>query len=472
MANPPPSSCPGPAGESANASKYSVGTLTYTKMGLVALFGWLLWGDFCFQMMEAVTPAIIPLKLQHLEAPNWAIALIITTLPGMLNMTVCPWVSFKSDRHRGPRGRRIPYIMSTLPFLCLFLVLLGLSGRIGHALHAFIPASWNITPNAAGVICVGFFMVGFQFFNMFVSSVFWYLFNDVVPHAFLGRFLGLFRIVAGLKGVIFNIYIYKYAESHMAEIFIGAAVIYAIGMGMMCLKVKEGEYPPPPPMVDGESGFVSQVKTYFVECYSNRYYWNLFLCTACWAIAGTLGSFNVFLQRSIGLDLAQIGMISGVVSGVNMLLTYPAGALGDRFHPLRVLLWTKAINIFVLPFSLVWLFFDFSPEVAFKISLSLSAINLPFAVLTEAMLIPMYMRVLPHDRYGQFCSANALLRSLATIIGGLAAGLFLDWMKYLYKGSDYAYRFIPLWSLVWSCVALFFLWRLYNDWKKMPREQD
>ena len=85
------------------AGRYSVGTLTYTKMGLVALFGWLLWGDFCFQMMEAVTPAIIPLKLQPLDAPNWAIALIMVTLPGMLNMTVCPWVSFKSDRHSGSR---------------------------------------------------------------------------------------------------------------------------------------------------------------------------------------------------------------------------------------------------------------------------------------------------------------------------------------------------------------------------------
>ncbi|MFM8717224.1 MAG: hypothetical protein ACKOF3_10680 [Spartobacteria bacterium] len=116
----------------------------------MALFAWLLWGDLCYQMMEVVTPAIIPLKLQHLDAPNWAIALIITTLPGMLNMTVCPWVSFKSDRHRWPRGRRIPYIMSTLPFLCVFLVLLGLSGRIGHALHHVLPAGVEHNPQRGG----------------------------------------------------------------------------------------------------------------------------------------------------------------------------------------------------------------------------------------------------------------------------------------------------------------------------------
>ena len=79
---------------------YTVGTLSYTKMGLVSLFGWLLRGDFCFQVMESLNPAIIPLKLRSLDAPNWAIALIMVTLLGILNRTICPWVSFKSDRQR------------------------------------------------------------------------------------------------------------------------------------------------------------------------------------------------------------------------------------------------------------------------------------------------------------------------------------------------------------------------------------
>jgi hypothetical protein len=28
---------------------------------------WLLWGDFCFTMMEAVVPSIVPLRLKELE---------------------------------------------------------------------------------------------------------------------------------------------------------------------------------------------------------------------------------------------------------------------------------------------------------------------------------------------------------------------------------------------------------------------
>jgi hypothetical protein len=31
---------------------YTCGSLIYTQRGLVALFAWMLWGDFCFTPME------------------------------------------------------------------------------------------------------------------------------------------------------------------------------------------------------------------------------------------------------------------------------------------------------------------------------------------------------------------------------------------------------------------------------------
>ena len=468
MMNP---AAPGSPPHQEDATRYKVGTLAYTKMGLVTLFAWLLWGDFCFVLMETITPSIIPLKLNHLDAPNWVIALIITTFPGILNMTVCPWVSYASDRHRGPRGRRIPFIFWTIPFITAFLLLLGFSEQIGRWLHGVLPPAWGLSPEMTAVACIGVFMVGFQFFNMFVNSVFWYLFNDVVPHAFLGRFMGLFRIVSGIKTMLYGFFIFRHAETHMTEIYVGVAILYAVGMGMMCLKVKEGEYPPPTATVDGKAGFLSQVKTYFIECYSQRYFWNFFLCNSCWAIAATIGAFYVFLQKSIGLSLEQIGTISGIISGINIFLTYPAGALGDRFHPVRVLVWVKVANLLLLPLGLIWLFLDLPPDETFKVALAISAINLPIGVLTEAMMIPMHMRILPTAKYGQFASANSLLRSFAVIFGALFAGLFLDLMKRLYNGSDYAYRFMPLWTITWSALALFFLWRLYQSWKRLPADE-
>lgn len=102
---------------------YKVGTLSYTLPGLLLMVLWLLWGDFCFSLMQSVFPAVAPLMLGKLEAPNWMIALFLSTIPGILNATVCPFVSYWSDRYRSPLGRRIPFILYTIPFLCLFLIL-------------------------------------------------------------------------------------------------------------------------------------------------------------------------------------------------------------------------------------------------------------------------------------------------------------------------------------------------------------
>ncbi len=87
---------------------YHCGPLTYTKAGLAILFAWLLWGDFCFTLMEAVVPNILPLKLKALGASNTTMAVILSALPSVLTMTICPYVSSTSDRHRGRWGRRIP----------------------------------------------------------------------------------------------------------------------------------------------------------------------------------------------------------------------------------------------------------------------------------------------------------------------------------------------------------------------------
>ena len=56
---------------------YNCGTLTYTKIGLFAIFAWMLWGDFCFTLMEAVVPSILPLKLKSLGCSNWLMGLIL-----------------------------------------------------------------------------------------------------------------------------------------------------------------------------------------------------------------------------------------------------------------------------------------------------------------------------------------------------------------------------------------------------------
>jgi len=443
---------------------FHVGTLTYTKAALFSLFAWLLWGDFCFVLMEAAAPAVLQVNLNEMGAPNWVLGLALSTIPGILNMTICPASSFWSDRFRSRWGRRIPFLfLSTIP-LTLFLVLLGFSRQIGTLLHGALSGGFSQTAVIIGVVVVLVF--GFQIFNMVVASVYYYLFNDVVPAEVLARFMSIFRIVGVLSGAVFNWFFLKYAVSHMTEVFLIAAGLYATAFLLMCWKVKEGEYPPPPVHPDGGSGFMSGIKTFFTESFSIRFYWLFFLANTCFALTSVAGGFTLLQARSIGVDLDFFGKTAAVAGIVSAVLMYPAGIISDRLHPLRVLMWATIALLIIQPLWLVFLFYDFSPTVSHGIFIAITAVTAPAMALYLAAELPMYMRILPKSRYGQFSSANAMVRSFAIIIGGLLIGFALDWLAVIFPTKDYCYRFIPIWSLVFIGASLFFLRRLYSEWLK------
>ena len=446
---------------------YHCGTLTYTKMGLFVLFAWLLWGDFCFTMMEAVVPSILPLKLKDLGCSNWLMGLILTTAPGVLNMTVCPYVSFKSDRYRSKWGRRIPFIIWTMPFLCASLALMGLGDDICGLLQRNSEFLRQFTPATITIVLIAVFLIMFQFFNMFVGSVFWYLFNDVVPAQFLARFMGLFRIVGTAAGALYNFFIFQFAESHMREIFIGAAVLYFVGFGMACLMIKEGEYPPPEGESDNSSSGMKGIKTFFRESFSHKFYWFKFLSSSFSAIVGAIGMFSIFFNREMGLSLDQIGKINAIGSIAMMAAMYFMAIFVDRWHPLRIWVYGVVFGVLGNFMSLVWLFVTLPGNYFFWMNLGNVLIGTFLGALVGVAGLPSEMRIFPQSRFGQFCSAQAMLRSIFSMISGILAGLFIDLVRNLCHGSDYAYRFIFLWITVFSAISAIFTIKVYREWYRL-----
>ena len=144
---------------------FKCGTLTYTKAALVTLFIWLLWGDFCFTLMETVVPSIVPLHLKELNCPNWLIGLILSTIPNLMNMTVSPYISVRSRW-----GRRIPFIATSIPFLFVSLVMIGCSHDISAWMSRTVPLLKDVAPSAVTVGLIAVLMVLFQFFNQFFSG--------------------------------------------------------------------------------------------------------------------------------------------------------------------------------------------------------------------------------------------------------------------------------------------------------------
>jgi MFS family permease len=187
---------------------------------------------------------------------------------------------------------------------------------------------------------------------------------------------------------------------------------------------------------------------------------------ASWQVSLAIGTFNNFYYESLGITLDQLGKIGAMVNLIVMILLYPAGILSDKYHPLRVMKASMIAMMVLTPFGFIYLFHDFSPKTVWYLVIAQNCVSLPIGLMYAAASLPMYMKLLPKDRYGQFGSADAMVRSIATIVVGGMAGLFLDVFKWIHGGDSFYYRYIPVWSLFFQIVTNVFMYLLYRGWKE------
>ena len=596
-----------------NDPKYRVGTLQYSLVTLVTMFGWMMWGGFCVDLMEKVFPVLFPLQVRDMGGNNKIVSILSITLPNILVFTVVPAVSFRSDRTRTRLGRRIPYILYTAPFLAAFLIALGWSVPIGDAvkqadLHASfyvapktvalviigiiaslvlltavrwaragangkkfipflvlagvfislsvaavayspaiaghlnrldlrntlhispavlaitiigvlvaaataliwrnrrrtgrsgpsaayvvfgvpfiallllslsyspaiaaylqrhnLPGTQHITPLAFALFFVGLLVAGFQFFHMFVASVNYYLMADVVPTAFLGRYQGMGRILAIVVGMGWDLLIFPQAERHMTALYVGAGALYFLGLTVMCLRVKEGKYPPVTD-VGHRTTLVEKFSMYFRECFTHPFFILLFLANMSTTVSNASNFMRIFFLRDhLHLNYTTIGRINAFLALIPLVLAYPVGAFIDKAHALRVMI--LGILLFI-PVS----FFGFwvmhpgitSQQGTHNYIIYMLLLQIP-DMLRDAALIPLFMCLFPRDRYGQFSSANAMLRSMAQFVFPVIAGAFMDVMI---RGGTHLdnYRYIFFWNGTFQIVSLgMYVW-LFMYWKKL-----
>lgn len=440
---------------------YSAGTLRYTSSGLILLMVWLLWGDFCLCLMEAIIPNVMPIKLKLLGASSTMISVLLSTVPGIIALTWNPIVSTMSDRHRGRFGRRIPFLLAGTPCIVLVFVGLGFSDYLNKLLKLILPESIAFATISLGLVV--FLMFFFHIFNSMVFNLYFSLFNDVVPPEWMGRFAVLFRIVGTAGGATFNILLFPYAESHMCLIFIGSAVLYAVAYITMCLKVKEGDYPPPPPKEPGLFNPFKLVKSYYRECFGHKFYWYLYLSGGFYGIGATMLPFILLMNLSLGISMEQLGWINGCSSLVSIPFFIITGYLVERFNLLRLYFWMKVLQTIAWAGFLIFLFVDLPFKwvliVVIVLNIFLQAIN---AVLLVAG-IPMVMHLLPRLYYGQFCAAMAIVSGIMIIAGGFLGGIFMDLMKSLCNGNDFFYRFSAIWGTVFVSLGAYYIYKLYRE---------
>ncbi len=453
--------------------QYRCGTLHYTLRSLAAVFIWLMIGGMTLSVFTMLPGRMLPVKLQELGASDFQNSFVLAVIGGTLNIIVCPMVGFKSDRYRSRWGRRIPFILMSLPFISLALILFGFGDRIGDWLAAATAGWADIAPATMTVTVIALVMFMFQFANMYVNSVFWYIFNDVIPAQFFGRIMGAFQVASNAGIAIFNFFIFQYALPWYTEIFITAGILYAIGMGLMCVMIKEGSYPP----VTGEDedGQRAWYKTLWLFCRESccsRFYILRYALATCYALTACAYIFLYFYNREMGLDDNLIGKMDGingmVMFGVTFAVTLFAGFLVDRWHPMRIYIY--GIIFWVCPGACAWKWLLAAlPGKAFLLTtVAATAGGAILAVVCTIAGLPMEMLTFPKSRFGSFCSAQALVRALVYTLFSLVVGVLFDWLRVCFPVSQtFNYRFVPLWQFVWIVPAAVLAYITYREWGRL-----
>lgn len=443
---------PTPASEtkSGKAKTWTVGTLTYTSGGIITLFLWLLWGDFAWSMRDRSVGPMAQWYLNDIGVPNLLFGLLMSSFPGLVALFLGPVISVKSDRHRGKWGRRIPFLLVTTPIAAFGMIGLAFTPVMAHWLHGL-----GIIDNelVVSLLCFGLFWAAFEFATIAGQSVFGGLINDVVPKEFLGRFYGLFRAVSLIDGIIFNYLIVGHTPDHFTLILATIGVFYGTAFMWVCFKVKEGDYPPPPPKESTSGklfgGFTSGAKMYFRECFTNPYYLWLFLMIMASSVSFIpVNIFAIPYARSLDLSMDVYGKFLALTYLVSLVLAWPLGWAADRFHPLRV---TIAALIGYVLVSSFGFFFATSPD-TFLVAWVLHGV-LSGTYYTSAASIG--QRLYPHDKFAQFASAASIFSAPANMAVAPLIGCVVDW-----SGLDYRWTFGA--GCLLAAGSLFAAWHVHR----------
>jgi MFS family permease len=393
------------------------------------------------------------------------------TAGAMINMTFVPVISFRSDRTRTRWGRRIPYLIVTTPFLCVFLAILGFSDHIGAWIRTSSwPAALGLSPVVTIVIVMGVFILLYDVFNVFVNSIYWYLFRDVVPSAFLGRFMAAFRMVGSLANMIWGALIFGRIETHTPYVYGIAALVYFFGFGLMCLMVKEGDYPAPADVARSEpwlARMLHAIRTYARECFSHPLFVIFYASQALFAVGTTVSMYkNLFYVRHLGLTTGDLGKVIAFLSLPLLLAQLPVGWLVDKYHPMRTYLVsaTALIPIYFCGYFLGEYTVAGITLNAFALYASMMLLQQPMTMFDESSKIPLMMRLFPAKQYGQFCSASALLRHFSLILGTIAGATFIGWTNVKYGAAGNGHAF--LWNGAFQTAGAICLWTVYFMWRR------
>jgi MFS family permease len=408
---------------------WKAGTLVYDRKGLIRLFSWLYIGQFTFWLENIATPLLFPLLMAQKGFVAAEIGALWAIYP-LGALVLFPIIGTLSDRTRTRWGRRRPWDAFTTPIWFIGLVALP-----------FIEDQ-NFTQAMICMVLIGFAGAGSNVLNAY--------YNDVVPPELLGRFNAGMRMLGSIGGLLVNLVALRLFDDYPIAVFIALAVLGFCGEMLMLYKVKEGEYPPPPPKVS----ILKTVGEFLKEGFANRYIIFLWLTLGMTALGGPVMGiyFNNFItntETGLGYSTTQLGYMGAIGTVVSMALLLPAGWFVDRFGPKKI--WM--IGGLLVGLANISMYFFAKDLVTVTILFTIYAsVN----ILMIATLLPVMYCFMPQDKFGQLNGSNQIVARLLQIIGVTALGWLIT-----FNGEDYRIAF--LYGGVAYLLSPLFMWLMLRQ---------
>jgi Na+/melibiose symporter-like transporter len=444
--------------------QWQVGTLIYTRGGLIRIFSWLLWGDLCLVISEAILLRMVPLQLNALGASSAAVGVIGGSIYSLMNWIMNPLISTGSDRYRSRLGRRMPFLLYTAPLIALFLMGLGCSDAIGNWMNAHFPLLAAHIAHLAGrlfpgvgelsrqagltIAMIALFIVLFRFFDLFPQCVYYYLFPDVIPQQVMGTFICLFSVTSAVGNLFFHSVLLPLAATHPRMIYAGSALLYLCTFMLLPMAVKEGTYPPPPPRKKAQP--VTMAIGWAREVFSQGFYWQYFLTFSAyrWAYMPFNMFVTIYAAKKLGLDKAGIGEVLSITLIAQLPVLFLLGPLLDRFHATRVAI----VGFAAMVLSAGGGFFFIHNRWTFIVWVTGAFVT---SAVVKGAMSTVGPRLLPRARYGQFSAANSMVSESGMLFLTYLCGLLLD-----RKGQQYLFA----WMVWFSVFGLLMTVLLYRSW--------
>lgn len=378
---------------------------------------WITFGHFGMALSMTIAEPLMRLRLKAIGISDSGVGLLTSANLWAVSFLVM-YFSWKSDHCTSSLGRRTPFVLISLPFVTVALILFPLFSE-----------RW---------LLIGLMAV-YYFFNDMKASTYPLLSIDCVSKEVLARVSGLVAIMISLAGFLSSRLGAKMADASQARVFILAAIAMASTTLLALWRIKE------PPVYHPAPGKFSLIAPIKVACQDRRI---LVLMLAVALLNAFQMIFNTWVwfyaKTTLGLTIGETGAAMSWGLLLRIAVSYPAGWLIDRFGS-----YVALCLEWVLMLALVLCSIHVTNSNGLIVLMVLFSLLTPLQVAGDTIL----WKTMDKADTGSYTSTVALIRNFCTGTVIAISGYVIKWT------GSYVQAF--WFGFVLSSVALviFFIYR-------------